>query len=168
MQAILHIPAVDCIIDSSYSIISVWNIAHSEPIQASSGELEAWLVECNNDIEQPGSDPLVVIRWDIVSARAFSSINNSYACLWNDKIWRVASVDILQWLITGSNPRLMGFKGNSYIDLGYFYSPYLPALINTPILDPASLNPSKGILTRYGKKLLEASTAFYSTIRINK
>jgi hypothetical protein len=50
---------------------------------------------------------------------------------------------------------LMGFKGNSVLDAGYFYAPYIPLLSTPTVLDPNSYTPNKGIMTRYGKKLIE-------------
>jgi hypothetical protein len=52
---------------------------------------------------------------------------------------------------------LMGYKGNSYLDAGYFYAPYIPMTTSPVVLDPNSFTPQKGILTRYGKKLLDQS-----------
>jgi len=61
---------------------------------------------------------------------------------------------------------LMGYKGDSYMDSGYFYCPYVP-LTQTPIvLDPDSFCPRKGILTRYGKKLLREGAKFYARLSI--
>jgi hypothetical protein len=50
---------------------------------------------------------------------------------------------------------LMGYKGDSYMDTGYFYAPYIPITQTPVVLDPNSFTPQKGILTRYGKKLLD-------------
>lgn len=45
---------------------------------------------------------------------------------------------------------------------GYFFAPYVP-LIQTPVvLDPASFSPRKGIITRYGKKLLKQGAQYYA------
>lgn len=62
---------------------------------------------------------------------------------------------------------LMGFKGNSALDSGYFYAPYIP-LVSTPtVLDPNSFTPNKGVMTRYGKKLIEDGGLFYATINVS-
>lgn len=61
---------------------------------------------------------------------------------------------------------LMGYKGDSYMDSGYFYCPYVP-LTQTPVVnDPESFCPRKGILTRYGKKLLREGAKFYGKLTI--
>lgn len=61
---------------------------------------------------------------------------------------------------------LLGYKGDSYMDSGYFYCPYV-GLTQTPVvLDPESFCPRKGILTRYGKKLLREGAKFYARMSI--
>lgn len=62
---------------------------------------------------------------------------------------------------------LMGFKGNSVLDSGYFYAPYIP-LVSTPtVLDPNSFTPNKGIMTRYGKKLIEDGGLYYGVLTVS-
>ncbi len=61
---------------------------------------------------------------------------------------------------------LMGFKGNSVLDSGYFYAPYIPLLSTPTVLDPNSFTPSKGIMTRYGKKLIEDGGLYYATVNV--
>lgn len=62
---------------------------------------------------------------------------------------------------------LMGFKGNSVLDSGYFYAPYIPLLSTPTVLDPNSFTPNKGIMTRYGKKLVEDGGLYYGTITVS-
>lgn len=61
---------------------------------------------------------------------------------------------------------LMGYKGDSYMDSGYFYCPYVPMTQTPVVLDPESFCPRKGILTRYGKKLLREGSKFYARLSI--
>ena len=61
---------------------------------------------------------------------------------------------------------LMGYKGDSYMDSGYFYCPYVPLTQTPVVLDPESFCPKKGILTRYGKKLLREGSKFYARLSI--
>lgn len=61
---------------------------------------------------------------------------------------------------------LMGFKGNSVLDAGYFYAPYIPLLSTPTVLDPNSFTPNKGIMTRYGKKLIEDGGLYYGTVTV--
>jgi len=62
---------------------------------------------------------------------------------------------------------LMGYKGGSVLDSGYFYAPYIPLLSTPTVLDPNSFTPNKGIMTRYGKKLIEDGGLYYSTITVS-
>lgn len=65
-----------------------------------------------------------------------------------------------------NNQILMGYKGDSYMDSGYFYCPYVPLTQTPVVLDPESFCPRKGILTRYGKKLLREGSKFYARMSI--
>ncbi len=61
----------------------------------------------------------------------------------------------------------MGYKGSQIMDAGYIYAPYVP-LTSTPVaLDPANFVPRKGLLTRYGKKLLQQGGQYYDTVSLN-
>lgn len=62
---------------------------------------------------------------------------------------------------------LLGFKGNSTLDSGYFYAPYIPLLSTPTVLDPNSFTPNKGIMTRYGKKLIEDGGLYYATVNVS-
>lgn len=62
---------------------------------------------------------------------------------------------------------LLGFKGSSVLDAGYFYAPYIPLLSTPTVLDPNSFTPNKGIMTRYGKKLIEDGGLYYATITVS-
>jgi hypothetical protein len=62
---------------------------------------------------------------------------------------------------------LMGFKGSSVLDAGYFYAPYIPLLSTPTVLDPNSYSPSKGVMTRYGKKLIEDGGLYYGVITVS-
>jgi hypothetical protein len=61
---------------------------------------------------------------------------------------------------------LMGFKGNTPMDTGYMYCPYIPLLSTPTVMDPNSMTPTKGVMTRYGKKLLEDGSLFYATMNV--
>lgn len=62
---------------------------------------------------------------------------------------------------------LLGFKGSSVLDSGYFYAPYIPLLSTPTVLDPHSFTPSKGIMTRYGKKLIEDGGLYYGVLSVS-
>lgn len=61
---------------------------------------------------------------------------------------------------------LMGYRGDSYMDSGYFYCPYVPLTQTPVVLDPDSFCPRRGVLTRYGKKLLREGSKFFARISI--
>ena len=62
---------------------------------------------------------------------------------------------------------LMGFKGNTPLDSGYFYAPYIPLLSTPTVHDPNSFSPNKGIMCRYGKKLIEDGGLYYAVITVS-
>jgi hypothetical protein len=62
---------------------------------------------------------------------------------------------------------LMGFKGSSMLDSGYIYCPYIPLLATPTVLDPNSFTPNRGLMTRYGKKLVEDGGLFYGVITVS-
>jgi len=63
-----------------------------------------------------------------------------------------------------ANRILIGLKGNTFLETGYVYAPYIP-LILTPVVHSAEdFSPRKGIMTRYGKKMVRAD--FYATVTI--
>ena len=52
------------------------------------------------------------------------------------------------------NVVLVGRKGNSFLESGYVYAPYVPLQVTPTIFDPESFTPRKGVMTRYGKKMV--------------
>jgi hypothetical protein len=66
-----------------------------------------------------------------------------------------------------TNNLLMGYKGDTYMDSGFFYCPYVPLMQTPLVLDPNSFCPRRGLMTRYGLKLLNNGARFYATIAIN-
>jgi len=62
---------------------------------------------------------------------------------------------------------LTGFKGGTPLDSGYFYAPYIPILSTPSVTNPDSYAQSKGIMSRYGKKLVEDGGLYYGTITVS-
>jgi hypothetical protein len=89
-----------------------------------------------------------------------SSLGVQYVGTINNR-WRLYKDPLFQ-----SNQVLMGYKGDSYMDSGYFYCPYVPLTQTPTVLDPESFCPRRGILTRYGKKLLREGAKFYARLSI--
>lgn len=52
-------------------------------------------------------------------------------------------------------------------DAGYIFAPHVPLTQTPVVLDPNSFNPRPGILTRYGRSLLEQGQRFYGRITID-
>ena len=49
---------------------------------------------------------------------------------------------------------LVGRKGSSFLESGYVYSPYVPLQTTPTIFGPEDFTPRKGVMTRYGKKMV--------------
>jgi hypothetical protein len=54
------------------------------------------------------------------------------------------------------NVVLVGRKGNSFLESGFVYAPYVPLQTTPLIYDPDTFVPNKGVMTRYGKKMVRA------------
>jgi len=52
------------------------------------------------------------------------------------------------------NLLLVGRKGNSFLESGYVYAPYVPLQTTPTIFDPENFTPRKGVMTRYGKSMV--------------
>jgi hypothetical protein len=138
-----------------YKVLEVANIIHRTTLRGPAN----WLVtsadiaskfEQLNDFR--GSDALATDGIDIGITSA-GTIQGKLK-LFKDPLFPVCKI-------------LMGFKGNSVLDSGYFYAPYIPLLSTPTVLDPNSFTPNKGIMTRYGKKLIEDGGLYYGTITVS-
>lgn len=49
---------------------------------------------------------------------------------------------------------VMGYKGNSFIDAGYVWAPYVPLQVSATFLDPNDFKFRKGLRTRYAKSMV--------------
>lgn len=63
-----------------------------------------------------------------------------------------------------SNKILVGLKGNTFLESGYVYAPYVPLILTPVIYAQEDFTPRKGVMTRYGKKMVRSD--FYSTITV--
>ena len=52
------------------------------------------------------------------------------------------------------NVVLVGRKGSSFLESGYVYAPYVPLQTTPTIFGPEDFVPRKGVMTRYGKKMV--------------
>ena len=62
------------------------------------------------------------------------------------------------------NKILVGYKGGSYLETGFVYAPYVPLIVTPTIFQPEDFTPRKGVMTRYGKKMVRAD--FYGTVTV--
>jgi hypothetical protein len=63
-----------------------------------------------------------------------------------------------------TNRVLVGYKGGSYLETGYVYAPYVPLIVTPTIYAPEDFTPRKGVMTRYGKKMIRSD--FYGTVTV--
>ena len=49
---------------------------------------------------------------------------------------------------------LVGRKGNSFLESGFVYAPYVPLQVTPTIFGPEDFVPRKGVMTRYAKKMV--------------
>lgn len=63
-----------------------------------------------------------------------------------------------------ANRILLGLKGNTFLESGYIYAPYVPLILTPVIYAQEDFTPRKGIMTRYGKKMVRAD--FYATVTV--
>lgn len=64
---------------------------------------------------------------------------------------------------SGNGDVLMGYKGNTFIDAGYVWAPYVPLQMTATFLDPNDMQFRKGVRTRYAKKMLRPE--FYRVVK---
>lgn len=62
------------------------------------------------------------------------------------------------------NVILMGYRGNSILEAGAVYSPYIPMIMTPTVIDPVNFQPRKGVQTRYAKKMLRPE--FYAKLYV--
>ena len=54
------------------------------------------------------------------------------------------------------NVVLVGRKGNSFLETGFVYAPYVPLQVTPTIFGVEDFVPRKGVMTRYAKKMVRA------------
>lgn len=60
---------------------------------------------------------------------------------------------------------ILGHKGESLLDTGYIYAPYVPMQLTPTIYNASNFAPVKGIITRYAKKMV--NNRYYGAIVVN-
>ena len=64
-----------------------------------------------------------------------------------------------------ANSVLIGHKGQSLLDTGYIYAPYVPLQLTPTMYNPFNFVPVKGIMTRYAKKFV--NNRFYGQVSVD-
>lgn len=64
-----------------------------------------------------------------------------------------------------ANLIILGHKGNTFLEAGYIYAPYIPLQLTNTITDPNDFTPRKGLMTRYAKQMV--NNRFYGVIIID-
>lgn len=80
-------------------------------------------------------------------------------------VYRDPFFTVTQTNTTSTGNILVGYKGNTFLDAGYAYAPYIPLQITPTFLDPGDFSNRKGIRTRYAKQLLDNS--YYGIVTVN-
>jgi hypothetical protein len=62
------------------------------------------------------------------------------------------------------NRILVGYKGGNYLETGYVYAPYVPLIMTQTIYNPQDFTPTKGVMTRYGKKMIRSD--YFGTVTV--
>lgn len=62
------------------------------------------------------------------------------------------------------NKILLGLKGNTFLESGYIYAPYVPLILTPVVYAQEDFTPRKGVMTRYGKKMVRSD--FYATVTV--
>lgn len=86
----------------------------------------------------------------VIGAEAVGTLNNRYT-VYKDPYFP-------------SNKVLIGLKGNTFLESGYIYAPYVPLILTPVIYAQEDFTPRKGVMTRYGKKMVRND--FYATVTI--
>lgn len=59
---------------------------------------------------------------------------------------------------------LVGYKGTGISDTGYYYCPYVPVILTDAIPRPEDFAKTKGVMTRYGRKMIRSDC--YGTVTV--
>lgn len=65
---------------------------------------------------------------------------------------------------SGAGDLLVGYKGNTFIDAGYVWAPYVPLQSTATFLDPDDFQFRKGLRTRYAKRMVRSE--YYGVISV--
>lgn len=63
------------------------------------------------------------------------------------------------------NQILIGYRGAQFLETGAVYAPYIPLMMTPLVYNPTNFTPTKGVMTRYAKKMIRPE--FYGKIYID-
>lgn len=63
---------------------------------------------------------------------------------------------------------LMGYKGSTPQDTGYMFCPYVPATLSAVVVNPATYEQSRFIMTRFGRTTLLDGQFFYAKLTVTE
>jgi hypothetical protein len=61
---------------------------------------------------------------------------------------------------------LLGYRGDSSYDVGYYYCPYVALVQSGTLVDPDTGCPTKIMMTRYAKVMLREGVRFFGRISV--
>jgi len=76
-------------------------------------------------------------------------------------------IDVYKDAIFPAKKVLLGYKGDNFMQSGYFYCPYVPVQMTPTIIDPEDFTPRKGLMTRYGKILVDGGQYSYAQLTVS-
>lgn len=65
---------------------------------------------------------------------------------------------------SGTGDILLGYKGQTFLDAGYVWAPYIPLQVTATFLDPNDFQFRKGLRTRYATKMVRSE--FYGEVNV--
>ena len=116
------------------------------------------------------TSPLIATRLmevrGYVAAQASDNVKNSYGIQAAGYL-PGTEIQVFKDPMFPKNRILMGYKGQTFLDSGYFYCPYIPIKTTPIIYDPKTLQPRRGMVTRYATKMIDGGEFYYATINVD-
>jgi hypothetical protein len=68
--------------------------------------------------------------------------------------------------LTGNNKSdILGIKGQTFLEAGYIYAPYIPLQLEATVYDPNDFQPTTGVMSRYATTVV--NNRFYGHISVS-
>jgi hypothetical protein len=118
------------------------------------GDFRPIYAPANSDTRAPAEQP------HTFGVQKIGTLSSKYIC-YKDPFFPVSS-NVGSG--SGSGQILGGYKGSTFIDAGYVWAPYIPLQSTATFLNPEDFAFTKGLRTRYAKKMVRSE--FYGTITV--